>query len=72
MNEKQKGYYSKLECLGLDGVFALEHLIDLGQVVSARSDGLNLTLGGKVLLEVSLFSEVAHLQIVSVVLVPQA
>ena len=52
----------KVNPLFLDSVLALEHIINLGQVVSTRGDGGGIALGGIVLLEVSLLSEVAHLK----------
>jgi hypothetical protein len=47
--------------LFLDLVLALEHAVNLLQVVGSGEDGGNITLGGEVLLEVSLLAEVAHL-----------
>jgi len=45
----------------LDSVLALEHIVNLGQVVSTRDDGRGVALGGVVLLEMGLLSEVTHL-----------
>ena len=49
----------------LDLVGAAEHVVNVGEVVSARQDTVNLTLGGVVLLEVSLLTEITHLSGVS-------
>lgn len=46
----------------LDRVGAAEHVVDLGKVVGAGQDAVGLTLGGVVLLEMSLLAEVAELQ----------
>ena len=46
----------------LDLVGAAEHAVDAGKVVGAGNNGVNVSLGGKVLLEVSLLTEVAHLE----------
>src|SRR6478752_7465867 len=53
--------FSKDDLLLLDSVLALEHVVDLGKVVSTRGDGRGVTLGSVVLLEMGLLSEVAHL-----------
>lgn len=54
--------FSKDDPLLLDSVLALEHVVDLGKVVSTRGNGGGVTLGSVVLLEMSLLSEVAHLK----------
>lgn len=48
--------------LCLDLVFTLEHVVNLLQVVGTGDDGGGLALGGVVLLEVGLVTEIAHLQ----------
>jgi hypothetical protein len=59
----EQGYFgfSKDNPLLLDSVLALEHVVDLGKVVSTRGDGRGVTLGSVVLLEMGLLSEIAHL-----------
>lgn len=52
---------SRWSPLLLDSVLTLEHIVNLGQVVGTRGDGRSVTLGGVVLLEMGLLSEVAHL-----------
>jgi hypothetical protein len=47
--------------LSLDRVLTLEHAVHVGEVVGARGEGLDLSLGLEVLLEVSLVAELAHL-----------
>lgn len=47
----------------LDLVFSSEHVVDLGQIICARENCLDLTDGAEVLLQVGLFSEQAHLRI---------
>lgn len=47
--------------LRLDGVGALEHIINLLQVVGARSDGGRVSSRLEVLLQVGLLAQVAHL-----------
>jgi len=54
--------YIELGALLLDLVRAAEHAVNGCEVVSAREDGLGASLGGVVLLQVSLLTEVAHLQ----------
>ena len=53
--------------LGLDRVLALEHVVNLVEVVGARGDGRGVTLGGEVLLEMGLLAEVTVLRFVSLV-----
>ena len=53
--------YSCARYLGLDGVLATEHVVNLLQVVSTLGNGLSRALWGIVLLEVSLLAEVAKL-----------
>ena len=52
---------SRRNTLGLDRVLALEHVVNLLQVVGAGGDGGDLALGSVVLLKVGLLAEVAHL-----------
>jgi len=47
--------------LGLDLIFAAEHVVDGSQIVDALGDGLGVAAGGVVLLEVGLFAKFAHL-----------
>ena len=47
--------------LRLDGVFASELVVNLLEVVGARSEVGDVALGGEVLLEMGLLAEVAHL-----------
>lgn len=60
-NEVVVGIMRQTRCLLLDFVGAAEHAVDAGEVVGAGNDGVNASLGGEVLLEVSLLTEVAHL-----------
>lgn len=60
-SSKDSLVFSKDDPLLLDSVLALEHVVDLGKVVSTRGDGGGVALGSVVLLEMSLLSEVAHL-----------
>ena len=53
---------SSPDALLLDLVRTAEHAVDAGEVVCAREDGLGASLGGVILLQVSLLTEVAHLQ----------
>lgn len=46
----------------LDLVGAAEHAVDAGKVIRAGNNGVNASLGSEVLLEVSLLTEVAHLE----------
>ena len=46
----------------LDLVGAAEHAVDAGKGVGAGNNGVNASLGSEVLLEVSLLTEVAHLE----------
>lgn len=48
--------------LSLDRVLALEHVVDFVEVVGTGGDVSHLTLGGVVLLQMSLLAEVAHLK----------
>ena len=54
-------YASRILCL--DGIFALEHAVDLLEVVGAGGDGGNVALGGVILLEMGLLAEIAHLHL---------
>lgn len=47
--------------LCLDLVLALEHIVNLLQVVSARDDGRGFALGGVIFLQMGLMTELAHL-----------
>lgn len=51
-----------MPCSCLDGVLALEHVVDFRQVVSAGNDAVGLALRSVVLLQVGLLAEVAHLR----------
>lgn len=53
--------FDEMQSLRLDGVLALEHVVDLVEVVGAGGDGGRVTLGGEVLLEMSLLAEIAVL-----------
>lgn len=53
--------YAKCIALCLDRVLALEHVVDLLEVVGTRGDGRDLALGGVVLLEMGLLAQVTHL-----------
>lgn len=58
---------SFLGCLCLDLVLASEHVIHLRQVVRARSNGLDVALGGEVLLQVGMLPQEAHLNVIKLV-----
>ena len=65
MPRMQQRKKQRLEILGyllLDLVGAAEHVINVGEVVCAGQDAVSLTLGGVVLLEMSLLAEIAHLK----------
>lgn len=47
--------------LCLDFILASEHVVHLGQVVRARSDSLDVALGGEVLLQVGMLPQETHL-----------
>ena len=52
----------------LDLVLAAEHVVNVGEVVSAGEEAIGLAGGGIALLEVGLLTEVAHLEGISRVL----
>jgi hypothetical protein len=54
-------YWRQIGNLLFPHVFALEHVVDLGEVVGTLGDGVGVTLGDVVLLEMGLVSEIASL-----------
>lgn len=67
-----RGYIVAEFDLLLDLVGAAEHAVNTSEIVGAREEGVNGSLGCEVLLQVSLLTKVAHLIIVLVVFLQKA
>jgi hypothetical protein len=63
-NKSWWGYIRRQTCdLLLDSVRAAEHAVNAGKVIDTGNDGVRVSLGCVVLLQVSLLTHIAHLPI---------